>query len=50
MAQRDDEGPVTKGEFMALLALLGKHDRVAYRALRELGWREARSSKSECPN
>lgn len=50
MAKRDEGGPVTKGEFMALLALLGQRDRVAYRKLRALGWSEARSLKSESPN
>lgn len=50
MAKRDDDGRVNKGEFMALLALLGQRDRAAYRQLRALGWSEARSPKSECPN
>lgn len=50
MAKRDDEGRVNKGEFMALLALLGQRNRAAYRALRDLGWSEARSTKSESPN
>lgn len=43
-------GVVSKGEFVALLTLLAKHDRVRYRELRALGWQEAISPKSEFPN
>lgn len=51
MAKRsNDERPVTKGEFVALLTLLGKHDRVKYRELRAQGWDEAIPPESESPN
>lgn len=42
--------PVTKGEFVALLALLAKYDRVKYRELRAFGWSEAIPLESESPN
>jgi hypothetical protein len=48
MAQQDK--PVSKGEFVALLTLLAKKDREKYRELRALGWSEAISPKSEFPN
>lgn len=44
-------GPVvTKGEFVALMALLAKKDRARYRELRALGWAGAIPLKSESPN
>lgn len=51
MQARDKgERPVTKAEFVALLALLAKYDRENYRRLRAFGWSEAIPLESEDPN
>jgi hypothetical protein len=51
----DDDGKVSKADFVWAMVKLGKLDRETYRKLRELGWSTVeeqadRASKSECPN
>lgn len=48
--RRDDEEPVSKAEFVGLMAVLGSKDREKYRELRARGWQEAIPLKSESPN
>jgi hypothetical protein len=51
MASRGrDDKPVSKAEFVGLMAVLGQKDRETYRKLRELGWNAAIPLESDCPN